>query len=440
LVRPEDAPLRAPHRSGDVAALVDAALAAVSAAALVRAALSTPSPHDATADRDPAPWLLLSAGKAASAMAAAYVGAGPPVASGLVISTHGEAPSGLTFMAASHPVPDQRSVAAARAALRLAASCPADGRLIALISGGASALMALPVDGVTLQGKAAAVRRLLEAGADITALNAVRKHLSAIKGGRLAAACPGRLEAWLLSDVVGDDPSVIGSGPTVADPSTFADALEVIDRFGGRARYPADVVAYLEAGAAGRHAETPKSNAELPWTSTRVIGSASQARLAIAAAARQLGYDVIVRDEPVVGEARRAAVDHLAWIRARIVPARRATCVVSSGETTVHVTGDGRGGRNQEFALAAALELERTATDWTVASIGTDGVDGPTDAAGASVDGETTLAGRERGLDAERFLQANDAWTFFAAVGGLLRTGPTDTNVGDVQIVLTGAA
>ena len=301
-------------------------------------------------------------------------------------------------------------------------------------------MMALPAEGVTLEAKAAAVRRLLEFGADIAALNAVRKHLSAIKGGRLAAACPGRLEAWLLSDVVGDDPSVIGSGPTVADPSTFADALDVIDRLGGRARYPADVVAYLAAGAAGRHAETPKSAGELPRTATRVIGSAAQARLAVAATARQLGYDVVVRDEPVVGEARRAAVEHLAWVRAQVGAARHATCVVSSGETTVHVTGGGRGGRNQEFALAAAMELERTATEWTLASIGTDGVDGPTDAAGACVDGATTRAARERGMEAGQFLQANDAWTFFHSVGGLLRTGPTDTNVGDVQIVLTGAA
>lgn len=418
---------------------MEAALAAVSPAALIRAALSAKPPDDPV-DADSAPVILLSAGKAAAAMAAAYVAAGRPVASGLVISTHGQAPSGLTFMAASHPVPDARSVAAAGAALALAASCPREGRMLALISGGASALMALPAEGVTLEAKAAAVRQLLESGADITALNAVRKHLSAIKGGRLAAACRGRLEAWLLSDVVGDDPSVIGSGPTVADPSTFADALVVLDRFGGRARYPDEVVSYLVAGAAGRHAETPKSAADLPRTSTRVIGSAAQARLAVAAAARQRGYDVIVRDEPVVGEARRAAVDHLAWIRRQRDPARRATCVVSSGETTVHVTGAGRGGRNQEFALAAAIELARTGTDWTVASVGTDGVDGPTDAAGATVDGETTKAARERGFEAERFLRANDAWTFFEAVGGLLRTGPTDTNVGDVQIVLTGAA
>ena len=417
-----------------MAALVDAALSAVSADVLVRDALAASTPPDAQ------PSMLLAVGKAASAMAAAYVAAGPPIASGLVISSHGTAPAGLTFMTAAHPVPDHRSVAAARAALSHAASCPPDGLMTVLISGGASAMMALPAEGLTLQGKAATVRRLLEAGADIAALNAVRKHLSAIKGGRLAAACRGRLAAWLLSDVVGDDPSVIGSGPTVADPTTFAEALDVIDRLGGRARYPAEVVAYLAAGAAGRHAETPKSDADLPHTATRVIGSAAQARLAIAAAARQTGYDVIVRDQPVVGEARRAAVDHLAWVRAQVGSTGRATCVVSSGETTVHVTGGGRGGRNQEFALAAAIELERMATDWTVVSLGTDGVDGPTDAAGACVDGATTHAARDRGLEAERFLQANDTWTFFNAVGGLLRTGPTDTNVGDVQIVLTGPA
>lgn len=415
--------------------LVDAALAAVSADVLVRTALSTSALFDTST-----PLILLSVGKAASAMASAYVAAGPPVASGLIISTHGDAPAGLTFMAAAHPVPDGRSVAAARAAVALAAACPPDGRMTALISGGASALMALPVDGVTIEAKAAAVRRLLEAGADITSLNAVRKHLSALKGGRLAVACGGSLDAWLLSDVVGDDPSVIGSGPTVPDPSTYADALDVLDRFGGRARYPPEVVAHLAAGAAGRHAETPKSIAEVPRATTRVIGSAAQAREAVAEAARRIGYEVIVREAAVVGEARRAAVDHLAWARARLGASGRATCVVSSGETTVRVTGDGRGGRNQEFALAAAMELERTATDWTVASIGTDGVDGPTDAAGACVDGATTRLARARGVEPQRFLAANDSWTFFSEVGGLLRTGPTDTNVGDVQIVLTGAA
>jgi glycerate 2-kinase len=438
LVRPEDTALRAPRRSPDVAALVDAALAAVSADVLIRDALAAPASHR-TAHRDATPARLLAVGKAASAMAAAYVTLGPPVASGLVISTHGTAPPGLTFLAGAHPVPDAASVAAARAALDLVAGCPPDGRVMALISGGASALMALPVEGVTLEAKAAATARLLEAGADITALNAVRKHLSAIKGGRLAARCRGDLAAWLLSDVVGDDPSVIGSGPTAPDPTTFAEALDVIGRFGGPDRYPAEVVAHLVAGAAGRYPETPKSPADLPRTSTRVIGSAAQARVAVAAAARRLGYEVLLRDEPVIGEARYAAVDHLAWVRARIGSTSRATCVVSTGETTVHVTGGGRGGRNQEFALAAAMELERTATDWTVASVGTDGVDGPTDAAGACVDGATAPLARERGVEAERSLHDNDAWTFFSAVGGLLRTGPTDTNVGDVQIVLTGA-
>lgn len=415
--------------------LVDAALAAVSADVLVRGALAASPQFDAST-----PLIVLSVGKAASAMASAYVAAGPPGASGLIISTHGDAPAGLTFMPAAHPVPDARSVAAARAALALAAACPPAGRMTALISGGASALMALPVEGVTLEAKATAVRRLLEAGADITSLNAVRKHLSAIKGGRLAQACGGSLDAWLLSDVVGDDPSVIGSGPTVPDPSTFADALDVLDRFGGRARYPPEVVTHLAAGAAGRRADTPKSAAELPRATTRVIGSAAQAREAVADAARRVGYEVIVREAAVVGEARRAAVDHLAWTRERLGGSGRATCVVSSGETTVRVTGSGRGGRNQEFALAAAMELERTATDWTVASVGTDGVDGPTDAAGACVDGATTRLARERGVEPERFLAANDSWTFFSEVGGLVRTGPTDTNVGDVQIVLTGAA
>ena len=353
---------------------------------------------------------------------------------GLVIGTHGDAPAGLEWRESAHPVPDQRSERAARAALALARACGPDDQFVVLISGGASSLMALAADGVAFNDKQAVIGRLLAEGADITALNCVRKHLSAIKGGRLAQACRAPLEAWLLSDVVGDDPSVIGSGPTVPDPTTFREALDVLSRLGGYASYPEAVVAYLQAGAAGRVAETPKRQAELSRVITRVIGSAGRALDGAAAAARARGYTVVRRPTPITGEAREAAADHLSWIRRTLGVSARPVCVLANGETTVRVTGQGRGGRNQEFALASALALNRD--QWRIASVGTDGVDGPTDAAGAWVDGLTIGRARQMGLDPMAYLQGNDSWSFFRHVGGHITTGPTDTNVGDIQIVL----
>jgi glycerate 2-kinase len=379
---------------------------------------------------------LLAVGKAASAMARACSELHGAL-KGVVIGTHGGAPEGLHWIESAHPVPDVRSERAAAAALALARGCAPDQRLVVLVSGGASSLMALSAEGVAFADKQAVIARLLAEGADIAALNCVRKHLSAIKGGRLAQACRAPLDAWLLSDVVGDDPSVIGSGPTVPDPTTFGDALEVLDRLGGRAGYPAAVVGHLEAGVAGRIDETPKRTADLARVTTRVVGSASRAVDGAAAAARARGYEVVRRPAPITGEARIAAADHVAWIRRTLGAPGRPVCVLASGETTVRVTGQGRGGRNQEFALAAALAMEQPS--WCAASLGTDGVDGPTDAAGAWLDGLTLERARRLGLDPMAYLHDNDSWSFFRRVGGHITTGPTDTNVGDVQIVLIPA-
>ncbi len=374
-------------------------------------------------------------------MATGFADVAPvPIAEGLVVTTDaGGAPvEPLRFLSASHPVPDARSEVAGRAALALASSVPADGLLVALVSGGASALLALPVPGVALSDKQATTTALLRNGADITALNTVRKHLSAVKGGHLAAACRGRLLGWLLSDVVGDDPSVIGSGLTVADPSTFAGALAVLERHGGRSAFPASVIQHLERGARGLEAETPKPGSPaIANAETEVIGSA---RLCLAAAAERastLGYQVVVRDAPVIGEARAAAAEHARFVEATLASHRDRTCVLSAGETTVTVRGHGRGGRNQEFALGLASALN-VARRWVAASVGTDGVDGPTDAAGATVGPETVARGRAAGFEAEGVLDANDSWTYFDALGDLLRTGPTGTNVGDIQVLLAG--
>jgi glycerate 2-kinase len=373
-------------------------------------------------------------------MASAFHAAIPGgVASGLVIGTHlaADLVAPLGWHASSHPVPDGRSVAAGRAALALAASVEPGSRLVVLLSGGASALMAVPADGVTLEDKQEVTRRLLAADADIHALNRVRKHLSAIKGGWLAASCRGFLSTLAVSDVVGDDPSVIGSGPTSPDPSTFRDALDVLDRTGGRHGYPARVVTRLEAGARGAVEETPKPGASAFERSTyRVIGSRRDAMHGAAEASRAAGFRALIVDEPVTGEARVAAREWAARVAALAAVHGEALAVVSSGETTVQVVGTGRGGRNQEFALAAVDTLAALGRPVLLISIGTDGVDGPTDAAGALADSATAARARARGLEPMRYLEANDAWSFFDALGDLVRTGPTGTNVGDVQVAL----
>lgn len=387
---------------------------------------------------------LIAVGKAAPAMATAFVETvGRPVDAGLVIGTHLDRrlPPPLVWHPGSHPVPDARSVEAARAALALAAGLEPADTLVVLISGGTSALMAAPAEGLALADKQEVTRQLLLRGADITALNVVRKHLSSVKGGRLAAAAPCRVYAWLLSDVVGDDPSVIGSGPTVPDPTTFEDALDVLERFGGRAAYPAAAVEHLVRGAAHAQADTPKPAAgALARVETTVIGSARVALSGAADLARRLGYDVVIRPEPVVGEAREAAAAHLEWAQQVLALKPGRLCLLSAGETTVHVTGTGRGGRNQELALAAVPLLPLAARPVALASLGTDGVDGPTDAAGAVADSGSAARARELGLEPAASLAANDSWTFFRALGDLVITGPTDTNVGDVQILLVDAA
>jgi glycerate 2-kinase len=388
---------------------------------------------------------LIAAGKAACAMARAFVHAAPvAMIEGLVIAPprrpgDDELPALLLFVEASHPVPDERSETAGRAALALASRVEPHELLVVLLSGGASALMAVPASGLTLAHKQDVTAQLLSRGADITALNTVRKHLSAIKGGRLAATCRGELLAWALSDVVGDDLSVIASGPTVPDPTTRRDAEQVLHQYGPIEQYPAAVMAHLAGDDPA--AETPKPGAPaFDRAATAVIGSA---RLSLAGAARTAqdrGYRVMIRSTPVVGESRDAARAHAEWLMG--LPELRnpaePLCILSSGETTVTVKGQGRGGRNQEFALALAPWIARGPL--VAASVGTDGVDGPTDAAGAFVDGTTIPRADDRGLDWRQALEANDAWTFFASLGDLIRTGPTGTNVGDIQVVLAPPA
>lgn len=371
------------------------------------------------------------------ANAAADVLAGR-VRSGLIAAPVADASAAFESIAGGHPIPNEESERAGRRALQIAEALAPDETLLVLLSGGASALMAVPADGISLDDKRRTTERLLRASADIHALNTVRKHLSAIKGGWLAKRAAGQVRTFVLSDVVGDDVSVIASGPTVPDVSTFADARRLLERHGGPAAYPPAVVARIDRGVRGEIQETPKrDDPRLAHPDIQVIAGRDAAMVGAVAKATDLGYHVVRVDEAVVGEARDAARTHMAAVAATAAGDRRPLCIVSSGETTVHVTGHGKGGRNQEFALAAATVLA-DAPPTVVASVGTDGIDGPTDAAGAVADSTTIARAGARGLRPQPFLADNNAYAFFDALGDLIHTGPTGTNVGDLQIVLIG--
>jgi hydroxypyruvate reductase len=344
----------------------------------------------------------------------------------------------LETIVGQHPQPGDGSVAAGRRALAIARTAPADADLFVLISGGASSLLVAPAGGLELEDKRATTGVLLRSGADIHALNTVRKHLSAIKGGRLAAAAAATTRAFVLSDVVGDVLSAIASGPTVADPSTYADALGILERYGGLDAYPPRVVAHLAAGVRGEQPESPKpGDPRLARASTALIGGRANAMRGAAAEAERQGYEVLVLDDAVVGDARVAGPRLVRAMLEKAGTVRRPTCVIASGETTVRVTGHGVGGRNQEMVLAAADVLREIGTPILFASIGTDGIDGPTDAAGAVADRTTTARAAAAGLAPPReFLDDNNSHAFFAALDDLIRTGPTGTNVGDLQIFL----
>jgi len=363
---------------------------------------------------------------------------GSRVRGGLVVSLAPPATAGpLEVIVGEHPQPGPGSERGGRRALAIAEAVPLDAELIVLVSGGASSLLAVPAAGLTLGDKRAATGTLLKEGADIYALNTVRKHLSLIKGGRLAAACRARSRTLVLSDVVGDDLSFVASGPTVGDPSTFADALRVLDAFGGRDAYPGAIVAHILAGVDGQLPESPKpGDASLLRAETRLIGGRHDAMRGAAAEAARRGYAVHVFDAPVVGEARNAgpALARQAIEVARTL--RRPACVIASGETTVRVKGTGTGGRNQELALAAAEVIAGAGPQAMFASIGTDGIDGPTDAAGAIVDNSTVDRLNAAGKSVQAVLDDNDSYTCFDSLGDLVRTGPSGTNVGDLQVFL----
>ncbi len=379
--------------------------------------------------------VVLAVGKAAGAMAQALEAlAGDRIAAGLAVVPDGQAVD-LKQMGAcesAHPIPDARCERAGQRAIELVAGARRDDVLLAMISGGASSLLSCPVEGVTLADLAGTTDALLRGGASISELNAVRKHLSRLAGGRLAErAASARIELLAISDVPGDQLDVIGSGPLVADPTTYRDALDAIARVG--ARIPARARDHLEAGARGEFPDTPAPGAAVfDRVRSTLLASNATAVEAARAAAEACGLRALALPGGLAGEARVAG-RRLAAL-GRSIAAARPVCAIAGGETAVVVRGSGRGGRNQELALAAALELAGSPKIALLAA-GTDGVDGPTDAAGAHVDGGTLARASERGLDARAALAANDSNGFFEREGGVLRTGPTGTNVMDLAFL-----
>jgi glycerate 2-kinase len=385
--------------------------------------------------------VLVGAGKAAPAMAQGVLDVlGSRLSGGTITTRHGQAHAvpGVEVWEAGHPVPDTHGLAGAAAALEVARGAGEGDLAVCVLSGGASALWPAPPAGVSLTDVRQVTESLLRAGAPIGELNAVRKHLSRISGGQLLrAADPARVLALVVSDVVGSPLDVIASGPTVPDPTTYADALDVLERRG--VAVPAAVLAHLRAGAAGDRPETPKPGEALfRRTSTHVVARNRDALEGAAREAERLGFRARIVTDALEGEARDAARDLVAEARrARLDTGAAAAplALLWGGETTVTVRGSGRGGRNQELALAAAIALEGE-DGILLAALGTDGSDGPTDAAGGLVDGGTAERARAAGLDVAASLEANDSYRALRAAGDLLVTGPTGTNVNDVALVL----
>lgn len=388
---------------------------------------------------------VVGGGKAGATMAQGLETVlGDRISAGVVTVKRGHlAPvSRVTVHEAGHPIPDAAGVRGAEAVMRLAQQAGADDLVFCLLSGGGSALLPLPYPGLTLAEKQQVTSLLLECGASIDEINVIRKHLSRLKGGQLArAVAPATLVTLVLSDVVGDPLDSIASGPTVPDPSTYEDCLDLLAGYELLDRLPASVRTHLRQGQAGTHPETPKPGDDIfARGQTVIVGNNRMALQAARAAAAALGYTTLVLSSRLQGETRHIARMHAA-IAQEIVhhgePLAPPACVISGGETTVTIRGDGLGGRNQEFALAAALDIAGLESV-VMLSGGTDGTDGPTDAAGAIATGNTVAQAREHGLDAAQFLRRNDAYHFFTALDDLLMTGPTGTNVMDIHLILVG--
>ena len=396
-------------------------------------------------DLPPGRVYVVGAGKAAASMASAAESVlGDVIQQGIVIVKYGHSLplKKIQILEAGHPIPDEAGVSATREILVMLSRMREDDLVLCLLSGGGSALLLCPAPPLTLKDKQKTTQVLLNCGAKIQEINAIRKHLSKVKGGWLAqAAYPATIVSLIISDVVGDSIESIASGPTAADRTTFADCLPTIDRYRLAGQIPSAVRTLLEAGMDGNIEETPKpGNPIFDKVQNVIVGSNATALLAAKRRAEELGYHTLLLSSFIEGEARDAARFHTAIAREILStdnPVRRPACVISGGETTVAVRGDGVGGRNQEFALMAAIEIQGL-DQVVILSAGTDGADGPTDAAGAIVDGTTIRRAQKNGVMAMDYLERNDSYPFLKAVDHLLFTGPTLTNVMDLRLVLVG--
>lgn len=409
------------------------------------AALAAADPRRAIPAYLPAPprgrTLVVGAGKAAAAMALAVEQNWPAAAplSGLVVTRydHGLLTNRINIVEAGHPVPDEAGQTAAREMLRLADSLGKDDLLLALISGGGSSLLSLPAEGISIADLQAVTRALLNCGAPIQAINTVRKHLSAILGGRLAAASKAPVVALIVSDVTGDDPAYIASGPCAPDPDTYQDAKDVLFRYGIRA--PVGVEAHLERGSRGGIMETPKPGDKLfDRVENRVIATSQSALQAAARFIEAQGITAAVLGDSVTGEATEVAKVYGALARqvsAHGQPWTRPVALISGGECTVTIKGKGRGGRCTEFLLELARNLGGSPDIWALAC-DTDGIDGSENNAGAVLPPDALARAANIGVNADMLAANNDAWTFFDALGELIVTGPTLTNVNDYRVIL----
>ncbi|MEZ6176341.1 MAG: glycerate kinase [Candidatus Scalinduaceae bacterium] len=388
---------------------------------------------------------VVGGGKAGASMAAAVEDIiGDIVTEGIVNVKYGYTADlkKIRINEADHPVPDEAGCRGAKEIIRLAENAKENDLVICLISGGGSALLPLPVKGISLSEKQEVTKKLLACGASINEINAVRKHISGIKGGQLARfSYPATLITFILSDVIGNYLDVISSGPTVPDRSTFADAKEILERYEMLNTIPESVKNYLESGIRGETPETPKAGEDV-FTKTQniIVGSNIQAVMAAKQKAGELGYNTMVLSSFIEGETKDVARVHAAIAKEILQsgnPVPGPACIVSGGETTVTIRGKGKGGRNQEFCLSASLDIAGL-DSVVILSGGTDGTDGPTDAAGAVCDGKTISRAVDKGMKAHDYLCNNDSYTFFKRLDDLLITGPTNTNVMDVRLSLVG--
>lgn len=388
---------------------------------------------------------IIGFGKAAAQMASGlYAILGDKIQEGVIVvkdPTKARLPDGVEMLIGTHPVPDGKSESAGKRLLEFCNSCGPNELVFGVISGGASSLMEMPADGLSLDDLSKTTQALLSCGATIHEMNCIRKHLSQIKGGRLAREIfPAASVNFILSDVMGDDLSVIGSGPTVADKTTFADAWKLIEKYKLTNKLPANVITHIKDAKD----ETPKvGDFNLSGTRNILVGTNRQALAAARKKAQELGYETLILSHEIQGEASTVAHKFFNFSKEleKNPRMKKPACILAGGETTVTLQGTGIGGRNQEIALAyvcCLIDQTNNSLEQIFLSASTDGSDGPTDATGAFASMKILEAARNLGLDPEEYLDNNDSYNFFKATGGHLKTGPTETNVCDLQVLLIG--